>query len=355
MELKAFKKLIGGALKKISPYHQWYSNDPKIEIDPNRKKALIKNGFLPSDYLIFRFDTYPLSAYLNKRDYKKIKPPNGSFSALIDSKAFLPIIFSRRPELLPDLFSYMKGGAIKFHRGIPGVYKSIQELIEPALEKYGELIVKPASESGGNGIFKLSRTNFSEKLILLSKGEFILNNCLKNEEFLLKYYPETLNTTRVIFFRNSSNENEILMIGQRFGNSVSEGVDNVSKGGMACGIDLSDGSFTKAYSYTKPTYRGWFSHHVETQIPIEGAIIPDWKIKLAEIQRIVKNDLDFLEYGGMDLAFTDSGIKIIEINSFPGPQLMQVIKPALLNQEFKNFIISKGYKRKQSNESLENS
>ncbi|TFV94698.1 hypothetical protein E4S40_11865 [Algoriphagus kandeliae] len=343
MNLDRIKNLFVREAKKLSPYHQWYSKDPNLGFSPQIRRLLIKNGFLPSDYLIFNFKEYSKELYLNERDYKKIKSPNGSFAPLINNKAFLPIILSNRPDLLPELFAFSESGTIRFEQGLGSTFKSTIDYVGKALEKFGEIIVKPCFASGGHGIFKINKENFLSLIKQLEKGEYVLNNFLENDPFFQQYFPYTLNTTRVIFFRNSLNENEILMVGQRFGNSLSEGVDNASKGGMACGINLTSGTMTKAYSYINPTYRGWFSKHMETNIQIEGIRIPNWDEKFTEISRLVIKDLDFLKFGGIDLAFTPNGIKIIEINSMPGPQLMQVEKPALINKEFEKFLLSFGF------------
>lgn len=75
---------------------------------------------------------------------------------------------------------------------------------------------------------------------------------------------------------------------------------------------------------------------METGAQVEGIQIPDWEDRLQKIQAIV-DQFDYIELAGLDLAFTKSGIKVIEINSLPDRKLMQVGGPVLLDPEFKDF------------------
>lgn len=322
----------------------WYSKDPFIPMDPVRKKRLLQNGFLPSDDLIFDFQNYPKELFINERDYQKIRSVNGPMNTLIDYKFYLPLIFQGNQDLLPEFFAYTSKDKIIIQRGkkIPTV--KVQDLLFIALSKYKKLVLKPSSGSGGKGIIILTELNVISLLPTILNKDWVINNYLENEVFFHNIFPDSLNTTRVVFFKNSFGKNEILVIAQRFGNSLSKNIDNVHVGGMGCAVDLKTGQLSKCYSYINDKHRGWFSKHMDTNRQIEGEKIPDWNSKFSKIKNLIENDLDFLEYGGIDLAFTTSGIKIIEINSKPGVQLMQVGGPALLNLEFSNFLKLKGFK-----------
>lgn len=338
-----FKNLLKREVLKFSPYHQWYSKDPKFPIDGKRKRLLIKNGFYPSDDLVFDFEKYGMENYLNTRDYFKIHPLNGAISALIDNKAFLPVLLQSQSDLLPELFIYLSNGQLKYSRGMEFEDFKLENLLKATLEKFGTLIAKPTGDGGGRNIFRLNKENLKQGIERIKKGDYVLNNVLVNDPFSKEIYPNSLNTLRVVFYKNRQKVNTILMIAHRFGNSVSNGVDNTSSGGMACSVNIQTGRLSKAYSFHHEPFLGWHTHHMDTGTKIENATIPDWKTKLNQIQALVSN-LDFLEYAGMDLAFTVSGLKVIEINSLPESKLMQVGGPAFLDQEFKEFILSKGYK-----------
>lgn len=286
-----------------------------------------------------------MESFVNERDYQVLHPVNKSISQLIDNKAFLPVLFQSSPELLPEFFAYIAHGKLKYQRGAASKSRDAVTFLKESLDQFGKLIIKPTAEGGGSNIMTLEKGNFEERILKIQKGEFVVNNYLKNEEFIANIYPSSLNTFRVVFFKTLGGVNQILMMAHRFGNSKSNGVDNVTSGGMACSIDLETGMFSKAYSYVSDEYKGWFENHVETHQPIAGVSIPNWNETFQKIQNIV-NQLDWLEYGGLDLALTTSGMKLIEINSMPQSKLMQVGGPVLVNPDFKEFLHSKGYKPK---------
>lgn len=342
------KKLLRNALNSWNRYQyarNWHKKDPPFPIDPSLSKKLIHLGFYPSDSIIYDFEKYGYDAFLNQREYKNLKYLNGATSPLIDNKAFLPIILHGLPEYLPDFFAFVSNGRVRFSRGTYFPYGELEAFLKAAIGRFGQIIIKPSSEYGGKNILIVHPENLKEGLNKLKKGDHVINNILENEDFIAAINPQSLNTFRVVFFKDRSGKNQILMMAHRFGSSLSNHVDNISRGGMACAMDLRTGRFSKGCSYVHPSYLGWFEKHIETGVQIEGQIIPEWTEKKAIIQKIV-NQLDFIDFAGIDLAFTKSGIKVIEINSKPQAQLMQVSGPALLNSDFKDFIFSKGYRPK---------
>lgn len=345
MLIKNLRKQLIRRLLRYSSSHQWHSKDSILAMSTIRRNQFIKNGFLPSSNLVYNFEKYKMTDYLNHRDYRKLHPINGAMSVLIDNKAFLPILFQNNLDLMPEFFLHIQKGEIIYQR--PGAiqHQELELLLKNSLDKYGDLIVKPVSQYGGFNIFKIDANNLKSSITKLRDGHFVINNCLTNDSFLSNIYPNSLNTIRVVFFKNKEKVNKILMIAQRFGNSQTKGVDNVSSGGLACSVNIISGELSSAYSYVSDSFKGWFTHHMDTGAQIEGAYIPDWSNKILQIEEIIKS-LDFIEYGGVDLAFTNLGIKVIEINSLPQAKLTQVGGPALINQEFKEFIYSKGYSPK---------
>lgn len=345
MLLTRIKRALLKELKRYSPRHQWHNEDSPIPIAKAFKEKLFRAGFKPTASLVYDFKKFGAEAFVNDRDYRVLHPINRGASQLIDNKAFLPLLFQSSPELLPDFFAHLGQGKLKFQRGSTSESRDPAVFLKEALARFGKLIIKPTSEGGGSNILFLDEGNFEKGIQKIQKGEFVINEFLENVEFIAKIYPDSLNTFRVVFFKNQNGVNQILMMAHRFGNLMSKGVDNVSSGGLACSIDLETGTFSKAYSYVSNEYKGWFASHMETNEPIEGVSIPNWNETFEKIKNLVRR-LDWLDYAGLDLAFTTKGLKLIEINSLPHPRLMQVGGPALQNPEFKEFLISKGYNPK---------
>ena len=339
---KRIKKSLG--LEK-SFRERWYKVDPLIPVDRQRKKELRMRGFLPNSDHYFDYDRYGYEAYITQRDYQKLHPVNGTFSRLIDNKAFVPILFRNHPEWLPDISISIDRGRVNYAYGIARNNQTAGELLKEAVKKTGKLITKPVSDSSGNKVQLLTGENIDafieEKLY--SQRKYLVNNVLENEAYASAIWPHALNTIRVVFFKTARGTNRIFRILHRFGTKESGYVDNTNKGGMASVVDRQKGILDKAYIFAASTRHGDYEHHIDTGAQIAGFIIPDWPRKQKTIQQIV-DQLDFLDYGGIDLATTPDGLKIIEINSLPGMILSQLEEPALLDEEFSEFIYSKGYR-----------
>lgn len=345
MSLKTLVRKLLLSWNRHKHYKNWYRYDHYTGLKNKNEKLLIENGFYPSDSIIYDFDRFGFDAFLNQRDYKILNHLNGVTSQLIDNKAFLPIILQGMPEFLPDFFAFVSKGVPKFTRGGNTLQSNSEDLLKNALEVHDKIIIKPTSDYGGKNILIVGRENLLEGIQKIKKGDHVINNYLENEAYIKAIHSGSLNTFRVVFFKNKTGKNEILMIAHRFGNSLTKSVDNISRGGLACSIDLKSGRFSKACSYVNPSHIGWYDRHIESEALIEGITVPNWDKTKADIQKIV-DALDFIEFAGLDLAFTTNGLKVIEINSKPQAQLMQVGGPAFNNQGFKEFMFSKGYNPK---------
>lgn len=336
-------RILKRELTTILKRKKWYSKGLPVKMSASEKRIYIKNGFYPSASLFYDFSNYSFSDYLNDRDYKKMYPLNPpAISALIDNKAYLPLLFQSHPEWLPEFSAYLRKGELIFCRGLNKVPVNLKELFKIAIQQYGKLIVKPTSDGGGRRIFTISATNFEEKVEKLLSNEVIVSSYMENESFLKEIYPHSLNTTRVVFFKTNSRKNKILMIGQRFGTSKSKEVDNVSSGGIGYTINIETGTLSKPYSFLLPTSPNLYDKHMDSKVQLRGFQIPNWSTRLKQIQKIA-DYLDFVDFAGLDLAFTTEGVKVVEINSHPEFIFAQLESPALLDEEFKEFMVKRGY------------
>ena len=344
--LTRLRKRIKRSLRLEKSFRErWYNEDPRIPVDRHRKKELRMRGFLPNSDLYFEFERYGFEAYVTHRDHQKLHPVNGTFSRLIDNKAFVPILFRNHPEWLPDVCIFFDQGRVNYAYGLARNNLLAGELLKESVKKAGKLLVKPASDSLGNKVQLLTDQNIDtfihEKRY--SRRKYLVNNVLENEAYSADINPHALNTMRVVFFKSVRGVNRVFRILHRFGTRESGIVDNCSKGGMIAVVDRQKGSLGKAIIYTGSTRYGCYDQHIDTGAQITGITLPDWPRKRKTIEQIVAQ-LDFLEYGGMDLAPTPDGLKILEINSMPDIGITQMEEPALLDQEFREFILSKGYR-----------
>jgi hypothetical protein len=317
---------------KEKKYHD--SNVPLIKV-----LWLWKNGFFSAHQSMYRLDKKNIKSYLSTRDYKKLHPINGKFSSLIDNKSFLPLIFNKTNKLNIAFDSGLESYRIGLEEG--DIYKKLREYIER--QDGREIIVKPVNDSGGNGFQILNLKNYQQIINykIRNKHCFLIQENIVQQEYASRIYPNSLNTIRVILYRDV-NSRIIKLAGavHRFGTSESQPVDNTGKGGLYTYINLFSGELGKSYVFKGKKYKGFHSVHPESKMKIEGIFIPNWG-KL--INKVLKyfNDIKWFEYGGLDVVLTNDDFIIVEINSLPDPEI-QIFKPYLEDKDFYEFLISKG-------------
>lgn len=322
----------------------WYDRlgkDPRI--NEEKSYLLMKKGFFAANSLVYDFNRFREEDYAKDREFFYMHPINGWFTKLIDDKRFISIIYRNTPELLPELSIGIEDNRIRFiiEKGkVVSTTRELQDLILAYIHKYGSLFLKHAGMSGGRGAEKIDVDNYLLQINQLSQNHaYLVNNFLANEEYLNEINPFSINTIRAYFFR-VSDKLKLFRIFQRFGTMKSNYVDNISAGGIACEVDIETGVLSSAYSIKNRSIR--YDKHPDNNFQIEGYLTPNWKDKLRQIENMLK-EVFFLDYGAFDIAVTNNGLKILEINSLPGQRFMQMNRPAFIDKEFKEFCISKGY------------
>ena len=146
---------------------------------------------------------------------------------------------------------------------------------------------------------------------------------------LKKIYPNAVNTIRVAVVNQSAYEPKIMQTYMRIGSSKSGFTDNVGYGGICAKIDTATGRYycpeqLRDHKFTP------CPKHPDTGVEIEG-IVPNWDYMCEGVLNICRF-MPELEYLGFDIAITDDGFKIIEINIH-----QDLHKVAEHSPEFKQF------------------
>lgn len=148
--------------------------------------------------------------------------------------------------------------------------------------------------------------------------DYIFEKQIMQEQTLRQFNPDTVNTIRVLTY-----ENKIISATVRFGGK-GEFVDNVSANGVAVSLDINTGVLgsygLKMYSTTDKFYE-----HPDSHIKFKNVKVEQW----AAICDVVEQALEFLPYYksvGFDIATTEDGPIILEINTGAGINLSQMGK-----------------------------
>jgi hypothetical protein len=214
-----------------------------------------------------------------------------------------------------------------------------RKLLLKLLKIEAQVIIKPINGQAGKGIvlaykkgpeYKV-RIGHAEKdlsdFILTDRA--IVQQVVVQENTIAKFSPFSVNTIRVVTLYTKANEAIIISASMRFG--VGEAyVDNWSAGGVAVGVDHKNGTLKKIAYDKKGTQ---YLIHPVSKMPFDGFEIPQWD-KVVELAERVQEKCSFFKMLGLDIAVTDDGPVLIEIN--PNPDLIfqeQTAGPLLADDE----------------------
>ena len=168
---------------------------------------------------------------------------------------------------------------------------------------------------GRRDIFILDKTTYrtiSDNLVdLVFSKAFIFQELLPQHEALEKINSSSINTLRVVTYKNEKNEVEILSGFIRVGRKGAI-IDNAHIGGIVVPLDKETGKMRAAGIQLIDNGGGIFYEHPDTGIIFEDVQIPHYD----QVREIVAkaSTLFNLPLLGWDVAITQTGPVIIEAN-----------------------------------------
>lgn len=201
--------------------------------------------------------------------------------------------------------------------------------LEKFREKFGnsgKVIYKPRSLTGGHGVkvFEFDEAvieDIYEIICALPVG--VIEGYVDQHPEMKKLSLNSVNTIRVVTINTSENlpgvkKNRVNFVyaGVRMGQGDSV-VDNLHSGGMMACINIETGVVeTNASNFKNDV----FVKHPDTGVVIKGFQIPFFK----EVKKLVEEAGDNIPgYLGWDIAITEKGPIIIEVNTHPGADGLQ--------------------------------
>ena len=220
--------------------------------------------------------------------------------------------------------TFLKNFTRFIHRGWLYVPKASYEEFCDFLHKYRTIALKPQYSSWGIGFFKLTEEEFASKedpkefYQKLCEGRYLAEEFVQSCKELAAFHPSSLNTLRVITFRNGDRF-EVFGGGLRVGNN-GLCVDNAHGGGIFCEIDPESG---KIITDGLDEYSNSYVTHPMTGVPFKGMQIPRWK-EVVELCKEASKELPCLRVVGWDVAILEDGtLELIEGNHSPGMNIVQ--------------------------------
>ena len=255
--------------------------------------------------------------------YSEVK--DARYNLLIDDKIIFHDIMSYYGLPVPKRYFTLKNNVFRDASRILS-----NEEVDTILKNITDerIFIKRSSGGGASGISIFTRKEsgvyIDEEGVEVSAdmirqkyngGCFIFEKQIMQEKTLAQFNPDTVNTIRVLTYKN-----KIISATVRFGGKGGF-IDNLSKGGVAVNCDVNTGELgeygMRMYDINK------YYEHPDSKIKFNGVIVTQWN----DIVNIVNKTMELLPYYtsvGFDIATTDDGPVVIEINTGAGIGLSQI-------------------------------
>lgn len=305
-----------------------------------------KRGFMS-----YRIKQYGLTEdnyknFLSDYQYHWLNRINNSYQIWINDKTTTRYVFEPYKQYLAkyyyDIVKIEGVTCIKALQDIPEGFDASFDGIFALLRRDKLLALKPSAGTHGDGFYRMEYAD-GKYLINgreMSEGEiiemiegfksiYIITEYLFMHSELKKIYPYSVNTIRVAVVNQSAYQPKIMQTYMRIGSSKSGFTDNVGYGGICAKIETATGRYycpeqLRDHKFTPCPI------HPDTGVKIEG-IVPNWDYMCKGVLDICRF-MPELEYLGFDIAITDDGFKIIEINIH-----QDLHKVAEHSEEFRQF------------------
>lgn len=267
--------------------------------------------------------------FLSDYAYKRLRPINNEYRKWLWDKLSLYYILKKYSYYLPAYYYHIvpkeQGNLFFAMNGCPqDIEASAQGLIE-LLRRKGKLVLKPVIASHGEGFYKFSFVDGTflvndekvsqsdmENLLAEMKVDYLVTEYIEMHRDLKRIYPNVACTIRAMVINRRGYNPVMEDTYFRIGTKKTGQTDNLASGGIFVHIDEITGAFANA-KVTENHVIKPCEYHPDTNEKIEG-VIPFWqeiRAGIVELSRYISP----MEYMGFDIIVTDTGFKILEINT----------------------------------------
>jgi len=295
----------------------------------SKKIWCYRRGYLPWRIAQYNITENNYLDFMSDRDYCYLHPINNSYTKWINDKvSFRYILDPFKEHIAENYFQIINKPNGKVNvvplNDCPKEYESSYEGILKLLRNKKDLAFKMASGTHGEGFKKLSYRrgmyfinnefcHVNDILELLSNVDryYLITEYIYLHNDLRIIYPESANTVRIMVINENGLDPFIGAAYLRIGSESSGVIDNVGFGGVFAKVDVDTGKYYEgemlaSHIITKSP------RHPDTGVLIEG-VLPNWNLVKKRIIEICKY-IPQLEFMGFDIAITNKGFVIFEIN-----------------------------------------
>ncbi|MFH1502608.1 MAG: sugar-transfer associated ATP-grasp domain-containing protein [Candidatus Eisenbacteria bacterium] len=259
--------------------------------------------------------------------YVKTPRIDGDFTSALNNKIVFSRILASYGCTVPEYYCLIRDGEM-FQIGDRYQMRSPSDVVDACLAG-GEFIVKPYTGGGGLRVTALSASDgellvnwqrrekdeVSALIARLSDG--VISQFVRQHEYASRIFPHSTNSIRVLtVWDYERGEPFIPFAGHRFGRPSSIPVDNCSRGGMSCPVDVATGVLGVASAGYSMDAMSRHETHPDTGERITGLKIPHWEEATARLVEICR-EMAYIPYVGWDVVITQDGFAVTEGNSCP--------------------------------------
>ena len=292
-----------------------------------------RHGFLPKTVAVCGITRENYHEFISDVDYVKGHPYNGMYSSIIDNKLYLPLLLHNYKEYVPQYYFFKDSSGFLPLDSSDGVRVGVDAVLAK-LREVGSLVCKRVADSLGNGFLLIECTEeenteiiyinkktstINEAVdVLTSLNDCIITEVIRNHPYAAAIAPNSLNTIRLLLvWDDVKQEFFIPRAFHRFGCAGSV-VDNLAAGnGILVYMNPETGEFLDEGVISKngeDTYVRNLMIHPDTGVQLTGMYVPNFS-QIARTCRDMFSSHSYLRYLGVDMAVTNEGFRIIEINS----------------------------------------
>lgn len=317
-----------------------------------QKLWALRRGFFPSRVKMYDLNQDNYKLYLSDFAYYRMHPINNRFRFWVNDKLTYRYVLGKYDEFLPRYYCHMLGQGIYLSLD-PDVRLSNAEDILGFLKIRKSLALKKCVGSSGKGFTRIDyisgdfyvngvRCDHEQMIPILNDfKDYIMMEYVIGHNDTQKYREEALSTVRIFTLNTPQTGIKIFSAYLRLGTSETGFIDNINAGGVFSFVNIENGTYDTAYRHldhvTTPC-----PYHPDSNLKIEG-VVPNWvliKEKITEMSQYM-NELTYL---GWDIAMTEDGFKILEINTHPAISTIQSLYP-ILDSDVAPFFVERFKKR----------
>lgn len=319
----------------------------KMEVPLSTRLRAWRHGFLGVSAGVYDLAHNDWHEFLSDYDYY-LKTPfinYGRYNLFLNDKLFFYCAMKAVGAPTPTIYGSVADAGIAWLNAPAGIDGSsgFGEL----LEQERDVVLKPVNGGGGSGVSFVTyadgslRVNGTERDLsfvqgLLVRGILICER-IHQADYAARINPLGTNTVRIVtMWDPGTDEPFIARAAHRFATQRSLPVDNFGRGGLSADVDVESGRLGPGIAFPYDGHLRRHRVHPDSAAQIEGVTVPGWS---GIRERILgfSGRLPQLPLVGWDVVVTEGGMSVIEGNSYPNPDVLQIHRPLLDDPRVRRF------------------